>query len=276
MKDWKTFGHGAVKKILELQCTSGHFSHAYLFVGPEGVGKYNIALEFAAKILQTENAEQHADFSQFDAEAETGSEKFKDFIETLHFSPFVGKYKVAVIDNSQSLNTQSLNALLKTLEEPSSSTVIILVSSSSALIPTIVSRCQVFTFGVFSTKELLEFAEYKKIKPTEDTLQFSYNIPGRLVKIQESKQKGYEKTLKEKLVFLKNASVAERLLFVSEYAELEDSELKEILVNWTFMEKQMLAQYPIKKTLEALTISLHHMETNKNKKLILQSLFLGL
>ena len=66
-----------------------------------------------------------------------------EFISRLSLKPFIGKYKVAIINNAENLNQQSGNALLKTLEEASESTIIILVAGYGKLLTTIISRCQV-------------------------------------------------------------------------------------------------------------------------------------
>ncbi len=62
-QNWETFGHNQVKRILDLQLTSGRFAHAYLFLGPESVGKKMLALELAKKILGVSQLNNHPDFS---------------------------------------------------------------------------------------------------------------------------------------------------------------------------------------------------------------------
>src|SRR6185369_16832179 len=151
--NWVSFGHEKVKSILEKQLAQGRFPHAYLFGGPEGLGKKQLALKFAQKILQTEKVLSHPDFQILDLEGEIGMESVLDFISGLSFKPFAGSHKVAVVNNAQNLNTQSSNALLKTLEEPAGGTIIILISSTTQLLATIVSRCQVFSFYGFSEKK---------------------------------------------------------------------------------------------------------------------------
>src|SRR5260221_2148399 len=85
-----------------------------------------------------------------DMEGEITVEPILDFIGKLRFKPFMGSKIIAIINNAKNLNLQSGNALLKTLEEPSPSSIIILVSSSGSVLPTVVSRCQVLNFSAFS------------------------------------------------------------------------------------------------------------------------------
>src|ERR1051326_2085116 len=150
---WVSFGHKHVKNLLEKQLATKNLSHAYLFKGPSGVGKRTLALELAKQILAGENLSTHPDFQMLDASGEIVMEQALEFLERLHLKPFIGQKKVAVINHAQNLNTASSNALLKTLEEPSPSTIIILIAEG-AVLPTIISRCQVFNFNAFTEDDL--------------------------------------------------------------------------------------------------------------------------
>ena len=112
---WTTFGFEAVKNILDKQMKAGKLAQAYLFCGPEGIGKKTLAVELAKKILQTENVSNHPDFQILSEEGEISVERVRQFIAGLSYKPFFAEKKVAIIDSAQNLNTQSGNALLKTL-----------------------------------------------------------------------------------------------------------------------------------------------------------------
>jgi DNA polymerase III subunit delta' len=128
---WKdSFGHTNIKQILGGQIRAGLLYHAYLFTGPEGVGKKRVALEFAKKVLGTENLGNHPDFELFELSGEITMEPVLGLISRLKLKPFIAQKKVAIINDAQNLNTQSSNALLKTLEEPAKDTAIILISTS--------------------------------------------------------------------------------------------------------------------------------------------------
>jgi len=276
MQAFKTIGHGITRRLLDLQINSGRFSHAYLFYGPEGVGKKMLALEFAGAILSTDHILSHADFSMLDVQKDTKSEEVKQFMTGLSFSPFVSKYKVAVINNTDQLNIQSSNALLKTLEEPSESTIIMLIASGKSMLPTIVSRCQAFSLGNLSEAELIEFAKSHAIPVSKDLLSFSFGSPARLLCLSQGNELAHHKEQKSELQEILSLSPAQRLVSVSKLSELEDEDLSRMLVTWTLMTKEALKESPQPKTLSALVESLRQMTTNKNKKFILQSLLLSI
>src|SRR5574340_798591 len=112
---WQTFGHESVKRVLDKQLKLKKFPHAYLFFGPEGVGKKTLALEFAAKILGAGNLSVHPDFQILEEADNIAVERTREFIASLGFKPLAAKYRVAVVNDAQNLSSQSGNALLKTL-----------------------------------------------------------------------------------------------------------------------------------------------------------------
>jgi DNA polymerase-3 subunit delta' len=263
MDAWQTFGHTNIKKLLDLQLKSGKFPHAYLFFGPAGLGKKKLALELAAKILSTEKLSNHPDFAILDQEEEIGVERAQQFMEGLGFKPFIGKYKVAVINNAQLMNTQSANALLKTLEEPSASTILILISANKNLLSTIISRCQVFNFNAFTLNQLKDFAKEQKIQSDEHLLKLSFGSVGRLLELQDSQKLSEEKEKIADFEKIKSGAVADRLTAISKYAELETPDLRQLFSSWLFWQPSLY-----------LLNAINLLETNKNKKLILQDLFL--
>ncbi len=273
---WHTFGHQNVKNILEKQISSGHFAHAYLFSGSEGLGKKTLALEFAKRVLQTEKLENHPDFQILDTEGEITVEQILGFIGSLGFKPFVGSKKVAIINNAHNLNTQSSNALLKTLEEPSQSTIIILIVGSGKLLPTIVSRCQTINFSRISLSGLKEFAEDKKLTCGEEVLRLSFGRPARLKKLvqDEAFYKDESAAVLDYLAIQK-LSLGERLGQISAYAEKETAELEQNLLTWLFWQAEHLGERPEEymKT-RVILDSLAAFGRNQNKKLVLQGLFL--
>ncbi len=243
--EWKTLGHENVKHILEKQEASGRLPHAYWFYGPNSIGKKALALEFAKAVLKNEKLETHPDFQILESQEEIGVEKVRQFITQVSFKPFISKFKVAVIDNAQNLNEQSSNALLKTLEEPPPAAVLILISNKR-LLPTIVSRCQTLNFNRSSQKQRAHFTENENISSLENELKV-----------------------------LKKASVSDRLLKVTEYAEKEIAELKEVLQTWQDLEVESLSQRPENfARVRVFSEILKQLDLNRNKKMLLQSLFL--
>lgn len=274
MSQWQTFGHEDVKNLLNKQFVSGRFSHAYLFVGPLGLGKKSLALEFAKKILNVENLNNHPDFVLLDQTGEIKIEQVKEFMERLPLQPFVAEKKVAIINHAQNLNTQAGNALLKTLEEPSLSTIIILIAEGKSGLPTIVSRCQVLNFNPLSHKRLNEFAEFSNIQAGPEEMALSFGSPGRLMALARDKELlNREKSLVSALKKISNAATAERFLAVSEFGNKESLELESIFSTWLMWEA---GNNPQPKKLSSLMNALAAIRKNFNKKLILQNLFLNL
>lgn len=158
------FGHAWAQRLLQGAVLSGRSSHAYLFVGPDRVGKTTLARAFA-QALTCESPQVGAGLGacgqcracRLAAEKgysdhrfiEPGGgqikiEQIRSLIHEATLSPVEGRYKIFIVQSFDRANPNAANALLKTLEEPSDTTRILLTSSQSAsLLPTITSRCQV-------------------------------------------------------------------------------------------------------------------------------------
>ena len=276
---WQTFGHEKAKNILSRQLSQSRFSHAYLFSGIAGIGKKTLALEFAKKVLNTDRLSNHPDFQLLDVgNEEIAMEQILGFIGRLGFRPFMGSKKVAIIDNAQNLNLTSANALLKTLEEPSQSTIIILISSSGRLLPTIVSRCLGLHFNEFGPEALEKYGQSKDYQPTEELLSLAFGSISNLEKLLSDqdfldKQRQLAKDFKA----LKALSLAERILKVGSYGELDSQELIQQLFFWMQLEALELKSHPESfAKVRSLSESLMSINKNYNKKLVLQGLFMSL
>ncbi|MDR3642162.1 MAG: DNA polymerase III subunit [Candidatus Doudnabacteria bacterium] len=271
--DWHTFGHEKNKNLLEKQLAAGSLSHAYLFSGSKGLGKKTLALEFAKRILGTENLGNHPDFQILDAEGEIGIESAREFMDRLSLKPFVAKKKVAVIDGAENLNLHTGNALLKTLEEPSSSTVIILVASGR-LLPTIVSRCQCLHFYCFNRPRLMEFAKSLGFDADREILDLSFGSPAELARLL--KIPAYLQTRTDSMArfsALKSATPGQRLSAIGLLAESETAELRGRLAEWLKFQVLDLKSRPAGfLKARALMEALSALDMNKNKKLVLQTL----
>ncbi len=157
-------GQAHVSQTLKNALQSDHLAHAFLFCGPRGVGKTTNA-RILAKILNCTNRdadyeacgkcdsctafERNASFniSELDAASNNSVEHIRGLVEQVRFAPQQGKYKVFIIDEVHMLSTAAFNAFLKTLEEPPSYAIFILATTEKhKIIPTILSRCQIFDF----------------------------------------------------------------------------------------------------------------------------------
>lgn len=158
------FGHAWAQRLLQSAVLSGRASHAYLFAGPDQIGKTTLARAFAQALTchsprPAENglgacgqcrscrlaaSGSHPDHRLIEPEGDQLKiEQMRDLIREATLSPIEGRYKIFIIRRFDFANTHAANALLKTLEEPSDSTRILLTSGQGALLPTITSRCQV-------------------------------------------------------------------------------------------------------------------------------------
>ena len=270
---WQTFGHNKVKLLLNRQLDKNILPHAYIFAGPDGVGKKVLALELAKKVLQTENLQNHPDFQTLDIIGEIPMEAAKEFIGQMSLKPFVAQKKVAIINNAQNLNLQSGNALLKTLEEPSAHNVIILISSGK-LLPTIVSRCQVLRFNVFSLSGLKEFAKILRLDVSEEMLELSCGSTARLKLLAENAEYlAQEKNLVNLFKKLSAQTPGNKLAAVNKIADQETEDLQKYFVSWFNWQNFRLRSEPREFVkVRALLDAMESLNANKNKKLILQTL----
>ncbi len=165
-------GHRQVINILLNAIAYGRVSHAYLFSGPEGVGKETAAFAFARALLcsrpgsgdacgecrecrQAENR-NHPDLQWVQpAGASIKIEQIRSVQRKTAYLPYQGNRQIFIICQAETMTEQAANCLLKTLEEPSGNTIFILVSSRpQALLPTILSRCQQVSFHAVPVSEL--------------------------------------------------------------------------------------------------------------------------
>lgn len=168
-------GHGVQKQQIENALENKSISHAYLFSGKEGIGKKTFAMFFAKKLLNTDNLEACVDYKYIareEGKKDISVEQIrKNIIEDIYVIPASGNKKVYIIDDAQTLNKASQNALLKTLEEPPEYVVIILVSNTiSSFLPTIISRVNIINFNGVSKDDLKIYILKKYNIELEDSI----------------------------------------------------------------------------------------------------------
>jgi len=157
-------GQQAITNTLENAIKSNHLAQALLFTGPRGVGKTSCARILAKKInLQDTSIAEDEDFAfnifELDAASNNSVDDIRSLTEQVRIPPQTGKYKVYIIDEVHMLSPNAFNAFLKTLEEPPAHAFFILATTEKhKIIPTILSRCQIFDFkriGVLDAKNYL-------------------------------------------------------------------------------------------------------------------------
>ncbi|HBH06762.1 MAG TPA: DNA polymerase III subunit gamma/tau [Flavobacteriales bacterium] len=153
-------GQKAITATLQNAISNNHLAQAFLFTGPRGVGKTTTARILAKKINEADGDLDH-DFAfnifELDAASNNGVDDIRQLIDQVRVPPQVGKYKVYIIDEVHMLSKSAFNAFLKTLEEPPPHAIFILATTEKhKVIPTVLSRCQVFDFQRISIRDMVD------------------------------------------------------------------------------------------------------------------------
>ena len=186
-------GQTALTTTLKNAVKSGKLAHAYLFCGPRGVGKTTCARIFAKAIncehptpdgeacnecesCQAFNEQRSLNIFELDAASNNSVEHIKTLMEQTRIPPQVGRYKVFIIDEVHMLSTAAFNAFLKTLEEPPAHVIFILATTEKhKILPTILSRCQIYDFERMTVRDtvshLKRVAEKEGIQYEEEALR---------------------------------------------------------------------------------------------------------
>ena len=171
-------GQQALTQTLRNAIRTNHLAHAYLFCGPRGVGKTTCARIFAKTINCLTPSENHDACNQcescvafneqrsfniheLDAASNNSVEDIRSLIDQVRIPPQIGKYSVYIIDEVHMLSQGAFNALLKTLEEPPSYAIFILATTEKhKVLPTILSRCQVYDFSRITVADTIHHLQY--------------------------------------------------------------------------------------------------------------------
>ncbi|WP_315542285.1 DNA polymerase III subunit gamma/tau [Capnocytophaga leadbetteri] len=173
-------GQQAITSTLLNAIENNHLAQALLFTGPRGVGKTTCARILAKKINEQSGVTDDNDFAfnvfELDAASNNSVDDIRKLIEQVRIPPQVGNYKVYIIDEVHMLSTAAFNAFLKTLEEPPKHAIFILATTEKhKIIPTILSRCQIFDFKRITISDIREYlkyiAEQQGIEAEDEALQ---------------------------------------------------------------------------------------------------------
>ncbi|MBL7721918.1 MAG: DNA polymerase III subunit gamma/tau, partial [Chitinophagaceae bacterium] len=186
-------GQSHITTTLKNAIKHQQLAHAFLFCGPRGVGKTTCA-RILAKTINCENSTKEGEacdkcqscksfndgasmnYFELDAASNNSVDNIRDLVDQVRFVPQTGKYKVYVIDEVHMLSSSAFNAFLKTLEEPPPYAIFILATTEKhKILPTILSRCQIFDFKRITTNDtvdhLEEICEKEEIKAEKAALQ---------------------------------------------------------------------------------------------------------
>ena len=261
---WPIIGHSNIVSYLQNSLTSNSLAHAYLFVGPDHVGKTTVAKLLVNSLVCDNFALQknnlpcgqcrgcrqvatgiHPDVYWVRRELNEKTEKFKKNIgieqirslqSKLGLRSFLNSYKVAIVADAQTLSLEAANSLLKGLEEPAPRTVMILLSNSVARLPkTIVSRCQVIKFRPVADKKIVDHLVNLKIerKKSRTLAALAFGLPGVALSYVDDKSNYFElqDSIKTFLGLI-DQDIATKFKMINEVLNNDPEETKEILLLW--------------------------------------------
>lgn len=212
----KIIGNNKIKNELIKAFNTNSVAHSYIFSGQYGIGKKQIAIEFAKMILclnkdkspcgecksciELEN-DNNPDFNIIKPDGKIKIEQIRKMLEKVYEKPIISDKKVYIIDDAETMTIEAQNCLLKTLEEPPEYIIIILITSNeSNLINTIKSRCLKLTFNSLENGELKQYLENKlEFQNISETMLENFEgSVGKALKVKEKQElySNMETTLK--------------------------------------------------------------------------------
>jgi len=198
--DWDIIGHQWAVDLLAKHIERENVRHAYLFLGPQGVGRRTLALRLAqalnciqppqagkaclaCRICKQIERMQQADLSVVQAENKGGTikvDQVRELQRSLALAPYESIYRVALLLRFEEANHNAMNALLKTLEEPASKVILIVTAESAeSLLPTIVSRCEVLRLRPVQPDQLSQELQRQSQLPVEQAQLLAHISGGR-------------------------------------------------------------------------------------------------
>lgn len=294
-------GHQKIINLLDRSVKKGKIAQAYLFSGPESVGKFTLAKMFAKRLI--ENKESWSDLgnregiidlmiAEPEREEKRGVVREKDIpIEQMREAqkflltfPGRGKYKILIINDAHRMTGSAQNSLLKILEEPNSTSIIILVTHQpEKIFPTLKSRCRKINFSLVDEEAMKEGLKQMKIKAGSEIFNFSLGRPGLVIKLAENKEildswREFAEILKK----ISSLGVNERLALAEKLSKNIPETVKKLeiwiwlLRNKTQSDKGVFSSENFRKIALIEKSVLEITETNANSRLVLENLLINL
>lgn len=263
--NWDMIGQEWAVDLLREHVVRDRTRHAYLLVGPQGIGRRTLALRFAQALnclrppvkgeycgecrICTQIARmQHADLTVIQSEEGAGSIKVDQIRElqySLALAPYEARYRVALLLRFEEATTSAMNALLKTLEEPAPQVILILSAESrESLLPTIVSRCEVLRLRPLPVAEVVQGLYARWDVPEEQARLAAHISAGRpgfaLQLCQEPEQIEIRKSCLDDHWRLLSANRVERFAYAESLAKDKDALIKTIEIWLSFWRDVML------------------------------------
>ena len=246
-------GQEEIKTSLIKSINNKQVSHCYLFEGPEGMGKYKLALVFAQSLLCLNfsmepcneckscikvNSYNHPDLHIINEDGKSiKREDVDELVNSIYKRPYEAKRKVYIIKDAHLMTPQAANTFLKTLEEPPGNTVMILLTvNSNLLLPTLVSRCQEVKFRNVSKKTIKSYLKGYDTDSVDLAASYSKGILNKAVDIIEGKDDILKKRQEIIKVFDRIINSDSEIIYELEnYFEVEKDNIDliiEIMIMW--------------------------------------------
>lgn len=262
-------GHNNVKKQLTSDFNEFKVSHAYLFLGTEGIGKKSLAVEFAKVLLNTNNLDTCVDYKYIERlpdKKEIIVEQVRNkIVNDVYVAPATGSYKVYIINDAHLLNTAAQNALLKTLEEPPKYVVIILITNNEkSLLTTVLSRVKKVNFNNLCNSDIQAILKEKyNVEIDESKLEYANGSLKVAVELSKAEDNKYSK-IDELYKWYKKQDMLGAIKAI-EQVSFKDEETFNYL-QYLFMKDNNFAKIPI------IENARNRMKQNANEDIVKQAL----
>ena len=250
-------GHQRQRQFLRKSVEFGKISRAYLFSGPEKLGKKRVALEWTQLLFgKNFQLKQSPDLILIEPEEkEIKISQIRDLIWKLSLKPYSAPLKMAIIDQCHLMNIEAQNCFLKTLEEPKDNTCLILITEyPETLLPTILSRCQIIKFFPMPQKKIEDYLKKEGIEKEkiQDILRDSLGRPGRVIDYFLNSEKLDNRQNIIKIINkILNSDLAIKFQYAKELSQKNN--LKEILETWLSYFRNILLEELNQQNSDSLT-----------------------